>query len=284
MKNRILAALLALVLMIPMLAVTASADCGPKPSTVLTVHGGGGERMVLTLLGEQESYGPNWRIEPDSEPESYMVSNDVQEEAWYAFRDYQDPDGFCFWGEVWENSVSWTYWPPEVFKIAVYYPDYDVLLVSEDTYERYAFHSDYRLTLPVLGEEPESGTLDMVLKKESDIAQEIAGLILRIVLTIVVELSLAGVFGFRSRNQQRTILRVNLITQLGLNVLLWAWYYFDGPLEAMLRLAVAELIVLIAEAALYLRLLRQEESSVRTVLYTICANVVSVLIGFLLLA
>lgn len=283
MKKRFLSAFLMLVMLIPMLAVTVNADTGPKPSTSITVHGGGGEQMVLTLLGGADQWGPHLRVEQGDEPEAWMVSNKLQEEAWYAFRDYQDPDGFCFWGEVFESGVSWNYWPPEVFKVAVYYPDYDVLWVSQDYFERYAFQSEYRLVLPAVGEYAQSGILDMDLKKETDGAEEVFGLLVRVALTIALELSLALVFGFRSKAQRRLILRVNLITQLGLNGLLWAWYFFDGPLMAMLRLALAELAVLTAETVIYLRKLREEEGAGRTVLYAICANAASVIIGFLLL-
>lgn len=284
MKKRFISVFLTLLLLIPMLALTVHADMGPKPSTAITVHGGGGERMVLTLLGEDGQWGPHSLVEPDAEPEDWMVSNKIQEEAWYAFRDYQDPDGFYFWGEIFENSVGWNYWPPEVFKVAVYYPDCDVLWVSEESFERYAFQSEYRLILPAVGENARSGILDMDLKKETDAAEELFGLLVRIALTIVIELAMARVFGFDSRNQRRLILRVNLVTQLGLNGLLWLWYFFDGPLMAILRLFLAELAVLIAELIIYLRRLREDERAVRTILYTICANLVSVWIGFLLLA
>ena len=283
MKKRILAAALTLLLLIPLLTVTAYADCGPKPSTTITVHTGGGERAVVTLLGEKESYGPYSRVEPGQEPEDYMDLNDMEAEAWDVFRDYADPDGYCFLGELFDSNVTWGYWPPETFKIAVYYPDYGVLWVSEDSYDRYAFHSDYRLTLPALGAGAQNGEVDMVLKKESDIPEEVFGLLWRIVLTIVIELSLARVFGFGSKRQKKVLLRVNLLTQVGLNVLLWVWYYWGGPLEAMLRLAVAELVVLIAENVAYLRWLREDESALRTVGYTVCANLASVLVGFLLL-
>lgn len=283
MKKRIFAALLTILLLIPMLCVTAHADCGPKPSTTITVHTGGGERAVVTLLGEKESYGPNNRVEQGEEPFSYLALNDVEAEAWDVFRDYADPDGYCFLGELWDSNVDWSYWPPETFKIAVYYPDYGVLWVSEDSYDRYAFHSDYRLTLPALGAGAQSGEVDMVLKKESDIPAELFGLLWRIVLTIVIELSVARVFGFDSKRQKQVLLRVNLITQIGLNVLLWVWYYWSGPLEAMIGLAAAELVVLIAESIAYLRWLREDEGKLRTLGYTLCANLASVLIGFLLL-
>ena len=68
------------------------------------------------------------------------------------------------------------------------------------------------------------------------------------------------------------------------NLLLWLWYYFDGPLAAMLRLALAEILVLIAESIAYLRWLRTDRSRWRTVGYTILANLASVVVGFLLLS
>lgn len=283
MKKRIFAAALTLLLLIPLLSVTAFADCGPKPSTTITVHTGGGERAVLTLLSERENCGPYGRVEPGEGPSEYAELNAVEEEAWEVFRDYRDSDGFHFLGELWDSNVTWGYWPPETFKIAVYYPDYNVLWVSEDTYERYAFHSDYRLNLPALGAGAQNGEVDMVLKKESDIPAELFGLLWRIFLTIVIELSVARVFGFDSKRQKQVLLRVNLITQVGLNVLLWVWYYWSGPLMAMIGLAAAELVVLIAESICYLRWLRRDEGVLRTLGYTLCANLASVLIGFLLL-
>lgn len=284
MKKRFLSALLALLMMLPVLALTVSADCGPKPSTFITVHTGSGERAIVTLLAESEGWGPNHTIGPEENPADWMVKNKLQEEAWYAFRDHRDSDGFHFWGEVYEGNVTWGYYPPEVFKIAVYYPDYDVLWVSEDTYERYSFHSDFRLTLPALGAGARSGEVDMVLKKSSDLAAELAGFLVRVVVTLAVELGMARLFDFDGKRQRKLILRVNLLTQVGLNLLLWAWYFFDGPLTAMLRLALAELVVLVVEGAVYLRRLRIDESRGRVIAYTILANLASVVIGFLLLS
>ena len=284
MKKRILSLILMVLILLPLVAVTASADSGPKPSTVITVHTGGGERCVVTLLAEKERWGISDTVEPDETPADWMVKNKIQEEAWYAFRDYRDPDGFHFWGNVFEGNVAWGYMPPEVFKIAVYYPDYDILWVSEDRYERYAFHSDFRLNLPALGTGAQSGEVDMVVKKSSDLAAELAGFLIRVVLTLAVELALARLFGFDEKRQQKVILRVNLITQVGLNLLLWVWYFFDGPIMAILRLAAAELVVLIAESVAYLRLLRSDGSRARILGYTILANLASVTLGFLFLS
>ncbi len=283
MKKRMFCWMLALVMLLPCLALSASADMGPKPSTVITVHPGAGERVVLTLLSEEENDGPHWSVKAGEEPADYQTDNGIELEAWYVFRDYADPDGFYFWGEVFDGGVTWGYYPPERFKIAVYYPDYDVLLVSEDVYERYAFASEYRLTLPALGEKPQSGTLDMVLQKQTDPWEEAAGFLFRAVLTVAVELALAGLFGLRGGNEQKLILRTNLVTQVILNGLLWAWYFFDGPLCAMGRLFVAEIVVLLVEGMVYLRGLSGANSRWKLVGYTLAANLASVLLGFVLL-
>lgn len=283
MRKRMMAMVLTVLFLLPVLTLTASADSGPKPSTVITVRGGGGECMIFTLLSRAEQWGPYTAIGPGEEPSDYMVDDALQEEAWYAFRDYADSDGFFFLGEVFEGGVRWTYWPPEEFKVAVYYPGYDVLWVSEDSYTRYAFRSDYELTLPAVGAGGQSGTLAMDLEKESGLLVEILGLLQRAALTIVVELLLSRAFGFTSPRQQKIVLRTNLVTQLILHGLLWGWYYFSGPLAALLGLAAAELVVLIVELIVYLRLLREGRGVMWTTLYTICANLASVVLGFVLL-
>ena len=283
MKKRMISLLLLVLLLLPLVTVTVSADMGPKPGTSITVRPGGGEYAIVTLLAREESNGPHWTIGPDEEPSSRIAENERLAKAWYAFRDYADPDGYHFWGEIYEGSVTWGYFPPENFKIAVYYPEYGILWVSEDTYERYAFDSDFRLNLPAVGAGAQSGEVDMVLKKTSNLGSELAGFLFRVLLTLAMELAVARVFGLTEPGQKKLILRVNLLTQVGLNLLLWSWYYFDGPLAAMVRLILAEIVVLVVEGAIYLRKLRLDESRGKILGYTILANLASVTLGFLFL-
>ena len=199
MKKRAISLLLAVLLLLPVMALTASADCGPKPSTLISVRAGGGEYCVVTLLAREENNGPHWPVEADEEPSDRIKQDEMLLESWNAFLDYRDPDGYHFWGNIYEGAVTWGYFPPENFKIAVYYPGYDVLWVSEDSYARYAFHSDFRLNLPAVGAGARSGEVDMVGRKTSDLPSELAGLLLRVILTLAVELALARVFGFREK-------------------------------------------------------------------------------------
>ena len=283
MKKRVISLILMVLLLLPVLTVTVHADMGPKPGTSITVRPGGGEYTVVTLLAKEENNGPHWTIGPDDEPSSWIAKDERLTEAWHVFRDYRDPDGYHFWGEIYEGSVTWGYYPPEEFKIAVYYPEYGILWVSEDSYERYAFDSDFRLNLPAVGAGAQSGEVDMVLKKTSNLGSELAGFLIRVVLTLAIELAVARIFGLTEPGQKRLILRVNLLTQVGLNLLLWGWYYFDGPLAAMVRLILAEIVVLIVEGIVYQRKLRIDESRGRILGYTILANLASVTLGFLFL-
>ncbi len=281
MKKRILCMLLCCLLLLPVLAVRVRADTGPKPATRIKGLSGGGERIIVTLLAEEERYGPNDTIPPGTPAASAF--SEAMAAAWDAFVNYTDPDGFHFWGQLWEYDVSWTYYPPEVFKVAVYYPEAEVLLVSSRSYERYAFRSDYRLVLPKLAEDAASGPVDMVLKKDTDWMEDTWELLCRIALTLLVELGLALVWRYFRAEQLRFLLRVNLLTQVGLNVLLWVWYYLDGPLNALLRLVLAELVVLVVETTLYLWKLPDRGKWWRTVSYALVANLASVILGFALL-
>lgn len=286
MKKRIFARLLCLAMVVMLTMVTAYADCGPKPTTRVQVHETGGRRVVVTLLAKQKQCGPYQAVEKGETPRSWSGEmNDETEKAWYAFRDYEDPDGFYFLGFAQAMDMNWTYYPPEVFKVAVYVPEEDVVLVSEDAFERYAFHSDFYLYLDT-ADYHQSGAVPMELKTDFDWMEEFWGFLGRAVLTILVELAVALLFGYRMAKQMKTIVVVNLVTQVGLNALLSMWYLLDGPLAAMVGLAVGEIVVLAVESFLYARRLPREGENhgrLKAVAYAFAANLASVFIGWQLM-
>lgn len=278
-KKRWIVCLLCLALLLPMLTVTASADCAPKPSTSVDVISN--QQIIVTLLAQEEGSGPHWAIGKEEEPEDWWDElTDDEARAWEAFRDYEDPDGFHFWGELDWHGIDWNYYPPEVFKIAVYYPEHDIVVVSRESYERYAFHSDFRVWLDVT-DLSQNQIVSMDLRKDFDWMEEVWGFACRVVLTLLAELAVALLFGYRGKGAVKTIVLVNLVTQVGLNVLLSLWYIFDGPFDAMLRLAVAEIVVLTVEGILYSRKLPGKRS--KAVLYAIAANLASCALGWWML-
>lgn len=282
MKKRILAMLLCLVLLIPLTTVTVHADCGPKSSVNVDVLCA--KNVIVTLLAEQERYGPNSTVQPGEMPSDWQGYNtDAELRAWERFRDYRDRDGFHFWGQMDWHGIDWGYFPPERFKIAVYFPDEDVLIVSAEVYETYAFHSDFRVWLPEQ-EYIDDQTISMDLKKDFDWMEEAWEFFIRVLVTLAAELAVAWLMGYREKQHIRTILAVNLVTQFLLNGMLTLWYILDGPLDALLRLVAAELVVLAIESILYARRLKMDGKGTGwAVFYAFTANLFSVAIGWILI-
>lgn len=278
MKKRFTSWLLCLALLLPLISATVYADCGPKPS--IHVKAESEETVYVAILSPYDQYGPNQQIQPGEKPESWHHVDNVSAEAWAAFRDADYGVEAYFCGHAGLNAAAWTYICPDDFRIAIYCPEYDTVLVSREVFETYAFRSDFHLDLSGL-DLTASGMAEMKLQKQVEYGKLIGGFLLRAALTLIIELAVAFLFGYRSREFIKTVLFVNLVTQVGLNALLSLWYFADGPLDALLRLALAEVVVLVTESILYARKLRSENRGAgRAVLYALAANLASVIIGW----
>jgi len=86
------------------------------------------------------------------------------------------------------NRFRWTYYPPNEFKVLIYFPENDAFLASE-IHERYAFDSYFIATISGVN-------LDIAMTQSYQYSAEIASLAIRIVLTIAIELAIALIFCF----------------------------------------------------------------------------------------
>lgn len=129
------------------LPMRVNADLGPKPSVTITFTGLEGEKYYAALLSEKESVGPRHAYHgtnPRYTEEDFADYDNGEEfyKAWKKFLSYEDEDGFYFLQDFQEGSgedtLKWGYYPPEVFKLLLYFPEYDSFAVS-DIYEQYAF-------------------------------------------------------------------------------------------------------------------------------------------------
>lgn len=266
------------------------ADFGPKPSVQIDFVNLGDELCYGTLLSKTKSTGPSSAYEVsgarhnEKEGCEYLA---FDYETWKKFVDYEDSDGFYFLQEGWivneTKELNWTYYPPQTFKILLYFPTSDSFVVSE-IYERYAFDSHFTVDMADMNAST-TGTSDIMIAEESyDYTWEIISLAARIVATILIEVAIAYVFLYKNAKQVKFIIIVNMVTQVVLNVALNIVNYRSGYLMFCFAFAGYEIIVFLIESLIYQKTLPRWESRERwgymPAAYALVANVASCLIGF----
>ena len=295
MKKRTLRFLLAALLCALLLPTLAHADTGPKPSVRVSFTGLGDRLCYATLLSEHESTGPSSAYDGNPDHAQYKELYDwcaLDQATWQAFVDYADGDGYYFLQEGWlvtdSDGLAWTYYPPNPFKILLYFPDTGEFLSSE-IMERYAFHSyfDAAVDLDQISTSKDQASADaadaaMKVERNYRYLQEILSLAVRIAITLAVELCLALLFSLRKKQLFLTITAVNVITQVLLNVFLFFVNYRSGYRAFVFYYVILELAVFGLETILFCRLLRRnaaKPSVGRIVLYALCANALSFIVG-----
>ena len=254
----------------------ASADTGPKPSVSVTFENMGDELCYGTLLSKTPSTGPAeaW----DGTEDGKYFFNGADETVWRAFVEFKDEDGFYFLQWFWrtdeKKTLNWRYYPPQTFKILLYYPDRATesgaadnsaggatrdsettaasgAFCVSDVLERYAFHSYYFVDMRNVQSET-IGTIAKISATQGyDYSAEILGFFGRLIITLGVETLLALAFGLRTKRAFLTVLAANGATQVALNILLNVQLHFNNVYGVFPLYFFAELFVFVAEAALY---------------------------------
>lgn len=253
----------------------ASADTGPKPSVRVTFENMDDELCYGTLLSKTPSTGPA-RAWDGTEGGKFYEGAD--EAVWRAFTEFKDEDGFYFLQWFWrtdENkALNWTYYPPQTFKILLYYPDRATksgaadnssgastrdsettaasgAFCVSDVLERYAFHSYYFVNMAEIADNTGGAAIPLPVTQGYDYSAEILGFFVRFIITLGVETLLALAFGLRAKRAFLTVLAANGVTQIALNLLLNVRLHFNNVYGTFPLYFFAELFVFVAEAALY---------------------------------
>ena len=252
-RKTLLAFLICLFAAVFALPLTVSADMGPKPSVTVTVEGADGRDFYGTLLSERDSTGPQSAYDPERHGPSYQYSEGYgDEEIFRKFIEYEDPDGYYFLQICWPcegtGTFAWTYYPPQRFKILLYFPDTGEF-VSSGILEDYAFDSYFTAALSGEG---------LSVRTSYDYRWELISLGARILLTIAAELLLALLFRFRGK-ALFTVVWVNIATQVLLNAGLNLIDYYGGYMAFLFFYVLLEIAVFVLEGILFTLLLRRME-------------------------
>lgn len=282
-NNRILAAILCVVLMALSFPITAHADTVPKKSVRIQFDNMSEELCYGTLLSKDDSTGPHSAWDGDEEHiYNYYLDLDI----WKAFAKYEDIDGYYFLQIGWQVSqtkeIAWTYYPPSSFKILLYYPETDRYIVS-GIYEQYAFDTYYTVDMEAINNDVQSNENCIIAYRSYRYGDEILSLIARIVITILIEMATALIFGFRKKKQLLLLIGVNTGTQIILNILLNVINYRSGPFVSVVYYVLFELLVFVIEAVIYCLFMNKWTDMPKKkwfyVLYALVANAVSFCFG-----
>ena len=260
---------------------TVYADMGPGISTTVYFYGLPEDEVCVTLLSSTLSTGPYhaWTGNQDYTKKEPPAG---QEKAWEKFYSYRDPDGYMFlqYAQMVREgeAFKWGSSSPKKFKVLVYLPDSDRLLVSEDILDTYSVHSVYRVDLS-----QESGG-KFKSSQEYRVTEEVLSFVVRLVLTLSIELALAWLLGYRTKKQLLIITAANVVTQILLNV----YMFFIGAQVRPLRFEesfglrsylLVELAVTVIEAVVYAFTLDEKKKREMAVWYALIANAASFFIG-----
>lgn len=267
-------------LFLTLFSVAAFADMGPKPSVTLDVQGTGEALCYATLLSAKPSTGPySWAGEDGI---GVSVPIEGTETIWQKFSDYQDVDGYYFLqyyealapDRNGDGEFIWSYYPPETFKVLLYFPETDRFLCS-DSMETYAFHSRFEVFVETDGSLSVSRTYGW--------GWEVFGFLVRLILTVGIEVLIALFFGFKTKKQLLVILGVNALTQIILNVILISGGFQSVFLFYVLEYFWLEALVFAIEAAVYVFAFRtpREPKKKHPIGYALTANLASFVVGYL---
>ena len=290
MKIKMTFILLLLIVLLIAMPLVANADMGPKPSVVISFEGLENEKYYVTLLSESITTGPHTVYDEQSDNANYY-GDDEDNIIWQKFVSYKDEDGYYFlqyFDECTETSkFTWGYYPPSKFKILIYFPEHDSFAVSNEAYERYAFDSYYRVDASGIKIQSVTSNNSIRAEKNYPYSWELTSLISRIFITIIIEVLIALLFGFREKNLLLIVLVTNIITQSILNILLNLINYYQGGLMFVLNYIWMELLVIVIEAVAYCILFNKYSKKVpigkfKVSTYAFIANVVSFCSGLLI--
>ena len=280
MKNKIKYLIVLTLLLVLFTGLTVKADTGPKPSVNITINNIDSD-IYVSLLSKTESTGPYRDIKEGE----YEYNN--LDEIGLKFYEYAKTDDYYFFGYIKkltkdDNIFKWTYYPPYDFKVICYIENADEFVVTESSLSSYAFDTYYKMDL-----ENVNGTYVLNnIKKNYNYLGEILHFLLRVAITLLIELLLAFfIFKFRAK-AFLIIIITNIVTQVTLNVLLNFTNYNSGRLMLLINYILLELLVLIIEMITYLLLIRKYDKSyskARIILYAILANISSFILGYIIL-
>jgi hypothetical protein len=261
------------------LSITASADIGPKPSLHVTFTNLPYKTYYAVILSPMKENDFN---SEDQMNFPYGLSDEKKHKIFKAFSGFEDSDGYKLWSFIRDISsqhntisISSYFGIPKEFKVLLYEESDDCFFISTICHTS-QLSSKYTVDF--------SKTKDIIFTVDEryDKLVELMLWILRLVLTIAIEILIAIPFGFGKKKQMISIVFINTVTQIYLNFALGINYYLMGEPSFVIIYFISEIVVTITEG-IYYRFCKNmlASSGLRTSVYALVSNMASFGIGVL---
>ena len=256
------------------------ADTGPKPSLRIQCSGFP-ENSYVTVLSALREYGPNREMKTwdyESQSKDYFDMRGIEKEVFIAISEEAERladagESLYFWGVVskCEDEYLFGYWPPEEFKILIYMQDTDEFILSDEVYTRKVFNTAYSCTY-------ENNA--MQIRDISTANLSLAGVLLRLLITVAVEYVIGLLFMKYTAKSRMTVILANIITQMLLNVCitLTALKFGSGTPVYAGAILIFEAFIILTEWLIYKTWIRKDQLA-HPLLYSAAANCASYAFG-----
>ena len=264
MKKKLFLIFIICLIMIPL---KAKADIGPKPSIDIKIDNLKTKNYLIDLF-VYDKEGKAFSSEKDYNGEGltkeqitklYELNYDgwiSESTRWNSYLLFADCAGNK------DHSHHFSYFgTPTKYKIVIINNDTDEIKISDEIVRK-----DFNSSITI-----DYKTMDTISKKNNN---AIAKSLIALILTIIVEVLIAHLF---KTGYYKIITITNLITNLCLQIFLLIMAN-----KLLLAFIIGEVIVIVCELLIYLYRFK-DLSKFKIALYTLCANIVTIIISILLI-
>lgn len=265
----------------------AYADTGPKPQTTIEIYNLENSDYIVAF-GAKKCNPTHHFFIPEDEKNGKTYYGDI-EDLTLVYNKVTLPEEWklldisSFYEDTTRLVIQSGYMWPSEFILIIYNKVSDNYYLSEVT-KTYAFHSYFKYNMKNYQEDSISLEKKIILEKSYQYGKEILGFLLRLAVTLAIEMLLAVAFQFNKKSLW-IIGITNLVTQVGLNLALNLTTYLSGKsLWFIIIYAFIELMIVLVEAIIFKILCRRGKDETREfiIIYTILANVLSFVLGMAL--
>jgi len=279
------------------LVISVKADMGPKPKTTIEIVGFD-QPYTFDLL-----YKSNKEINVLSETqvleqiENYYYLEEfpeelngyIDDEGYHSYTLYRGIPNYISFEEP-NKFIAGYFSPPDVFKIALVLETGE-LIVSE-VVNKTLFDAYFVFDLSNFSIETATPTiingitiyeLDNSVTEIIPVGKSILQFVLTALATILIEVFILFIFRYKLLVSYKLIVIVNLITQTLLYASMVVGYLGASLFGYLGVLIIGEIIVFAVEIISYIKLLKEKTKSL-AVSYAILANIISLVIGLVLMS